>query len=131
MIYGSINILVVDDDQIIRKLLADVFIADGYEVTCVINGREALQALKEKNFTLVFSDVHMPELNGLETLRSIHAQNPNLPVVMMDSFPDELLWEAQREGALTCIHKPFDLKELRDIVKKILKGEYKEMEVDF
>ena len=113
------KILVADDDPIIRKLLFEVLTSDGHQVITKENGFEALKEVQKHSFELMFLDVHMPIMNGLETLISIRNQFPGMAVAMMDSYPDQLVRQAQREGALTCIHKPFDLNEIREIIKGV------------
>lgn len=113
------KILVVDDEAIIRHLLTDVLKDDQHQVVAVENGKQAVEKVKESSFDLVFSDVHMPVLNGLETVKVIRSLNKKIVIVMMDSFPDLLSELAQEEGAITCIHKPFELKEIREILKNI------------
>jgi CheY-like chemotaxis protein len=113
------RILVADDDPIIRKLLFEVLTSDAHQVTVTENGLEALKEAQKQPFELIFLDVHMPIMNGLETLISIRKLYPEMAVAMMDSYPDQLVRQAQREGALTCIHKPFDLKEIRGVIEKI------------
>jgi CheY-like chemotaxis protein len=112
------KILVADDDPIIRKLLCQVLSEDGHEVSLAPNGVQAVARVQREDFELLFLDVHMPLMNGLETLRTIRSMWPHLPVVMMDSYPDHLAKQAENEGALTCMHKPFDLKEIRGIIFK-------------
>jgi CheY-like chemotaxis protein len=113
------RILVVDDEIVIRHLLTDVLKDDGHQVVAVENGKEAIDRVKELNFDLVFSDVHMPVLNGLETVKIIRELDRSIPIVMMDSFPDLLSELAQEEGAITCIHKPFELKGIREILDRV------------
>ena len=113
------KILVADDDPIIRKLLFEVLTSDGHQVIATENGVEALKEAQKQSFELMFLDVHMPIMNGLETLISIRNQFPGMAVAMMDSYPDQLVRQAQREGALTCIHKPFDLNEIREIIEGV------------
>lgn len=113
------RILVVDDEIVIRHLLTDVLKDDGHQVVAVENGKEAIDRIKELNFDLVFSDVHMPVLNGLETIKIIRELDRSIPIVMMDSFPDLLSELAQEEGAITCIHKPFELKGIREILDRV------------
>lgn len=113
------KILVADDDPIIRKLLFEVLTDDGHQVTVTENGFEALKEAQKQPFELIFLDVHMPIMNGLETLISVRNQFPGMAVAMMDSYPDQLVRQAQREGALTCIHKPFDLKEIREVIEGV------------
>jgi CheY-like chemotaxis protein len=120
------RILVADDDPIIRKLLCEVLTDDGHKVRAVTNGAQAIKKAQKEEFELFFSDVHMPVMNGLETLRTMRSILPHLPVVMMDSYPDQLVRQAQNEGALTCIHKPFDLKEIREVVLKVKQLSYEE-----
>lgn len=115
------KILVADDDPVIRKLLCQVLSEDGHKVSLATNGAQAIEKVQEEDFELLLSDVHMPVMNGLETLRTMRSTFPQLPVVMMDSYPDQLVKQAENEGALTCIHKPFDLKELREVIEKVKK----------
>jgi two-component system response regulator (stage 0 sporulation protein F) len=120
------NILVSDDDPIIRKLLLEVLTNDGHQVTVTENGLEALKEAQRKPFQLVFLDVHMPIMNGLEALISIRNQCPNITIAMMDSYPDQLVRQAKSEGAITCIHKPFDLREIRAIIQEVKDSVLKE-----
>ncbi len=113
------RILVVDDEQIIRKLLSEVLLEDEHQVSCALNGKEAVEKVREEKYDLIFSDVHMPEMNGLEAVKIIKMIDKKVVIVMMDSFPDVMSELAQEEGAITCIHKPFELQEIRDIIKKI------------
>lgn len=120
------KILVADDDPIIRKLFCDVLTDDGHKVSAVTNGAQAVKEAQKEEFELFFSDVHMPVMNGLETLRTMQSMFPHLPMVMMDSYPDQLVNQAQNEGALTCIHKPFDLKEIREVIEKVKELTYQQ-----
>jgi two-component system response regulator MprA len=112
------KILVADDDPIIRKLLCEVLTDDGHQVSAVADGAEAVREAHKEEFELFFSDVHMPVMNGLETLRIMRSLCPGLPVVMMDSYPNQLANQAKNEGALTCIHKPFDIEEIRKVIAR-------------
>ncbi len=112
------KILIADDDPIIRKLLLEVLTSDGHQVTITENGFEALKQVQKQPFELVFLDVHMPIMNGLETLINIQNQFPGMAVIMMDSYPDQLVRQAESKGALTIIHKPFDLNEIRKTIEK-------------
>ena len=120
---ADINILVVDDEEVMRNLFTDILQDEGYKVTTVSNGEEAQDKVKKDYFDVAFLDVHMPVMDGVQTLRMIKKLSPKTAIVMMDSYPDVLLDEAEREGAATCIHKPFNIKEVRQVLVEITKME--------
>lgn len=117
---GRARILVADDELVMRDLLTSFLTDDGYEVIASTNGAEALEKLKEKHFDLLITDVHMPVMNGLELLHQVSRLDPSLVVVMLDSYPDQLLFQAEAEGARASLHKPFDISELRQLLKELL-----------
>ena len=94
----------------------------GYNVTTVSNGKEAQERVSQEHFHVAFLDVHMPIMNGVQTLRAIKEASAKTAIVMMDSFPDALLDQAEQEGAISCIHKPFDIKEVMQVISKIAKN---------
>lgn len=114
-------VLVVDDEGIIRNLFIDLLAEQGIKVIATPNGREAVEKVKQIEFSLAFIDVHMPVMNGVETLKEIKKIKPEVTVVMMDSFPNSLIKEATKEGAMSCIHKPFEIKEVLKIVEEVIK----------
>jgi len=113
------KILVVDDEIIIRALLLDVLKSDGHEVYAVGNAKDALKLIKKYNYDIVFSDVHMPDMNGYELLKQVKSSYPDIAVIMMDSYPEELSERCMQDGALYCVHKPFDISELRKVISSI------------
>ena len=80
------EILVVDDDEKIGKLFCDVLKDEGHQVEVVTSGDQAVEALKRKTFNLVFLDMIMPGMNGLETLKVLKESNQSVPVVMMTGY---------------------------------------------
>ncbi|MEK9149391.1 MAG: response regulator, partial [Candidatus Desantisbacteria bacterium] len=76
--------------------------------------------VKGEFFDIAFVDIHMPVMDGLKTLHALRGLTPKTAIVMMDSMPGYLLEEAVRAGAITCIHKPFNIREVRTIVKDII-----------
>jgi len=119
---ANINILVVDDEDVMRSLFIDILQDKGYKVTAVPDGREAQDKARDTFFHVAFIDVHMPVMSGIQTLQAIRTVSPNTLIVMMDSFPDVLLEQAEREGAITCIHKPFDIKEVIKVIEEATKS---------
>ncbi|MFC1699229.1 response regulator [Candidatus Omnitrophota bacterium] len=119
----KIKILVVDDEPVIRSLFTDLLEDQGYQAVTVQNGLEAVEAVQSEDFALAFMDVHMPLMNGVEALRKIRKIRPQMRIAMMDSFPNCLIEEAKKEGVLTCIHKPFEIKLVFEIIEQVEKGE--------
>jgi len=115
------NILIVDDEQSYRQLLSLVFESDGHSVRTAMNGREALERLQVEPVDVIVSDVKMPDMDGIEMLRAIRETQPDLGVVLMTAFASvETAREAFKLGADDFIQKPFDVEELKLIVKKTL-----------
>ena len=116
----QLNVLVVDDEAVMRSLFTDLLSERGISVSVAKNGKEAVELVKKSFFDIAILDMHMPVMNGIETLRAIKELSPKTWIVMTDSFPDVFVDEALKEGAITCIHKPFDIQEVIDIVNKAI-----------
>src|SRR4030067_144847 len=119
----SALILIVDDDLSTCKTLTDVLFEKGYRIATASNGKEAINMLKEKNFDIVFIDVKMPVMNGLEVYRALREIRPYIKVIMMTGYRQEvqdLIEEATKNSAYTCIYKPFDAEEVLKLVEEIL-----------
>jgi two-component system response regulator PilR (NtrC family) len=115
------NILIVDDEQSYRQLLSLVFEGDGHTIRAASNGLEALQMLQEEPADVVISDVRMPDMDGIEMLRAIRETLPDLGIVFMTAFASvEAAREAFKLGADDFIQKPFDVEELKLIVKNTI-----------
>lgn len=116
------KILVIDDEQNIRRMLTRVLSPEGFIVKEAVNGLEALKKLREENYSLVLLDLRMPVLNGIDTLKKIREYDINLPIIMMSAYgsiPEAV--EAMRLGALDYLIKPFDIEELKIIIKRAIK----------
>jgi len=115
------NILIVDDEQSYRQLLSLVFEGDGHTIRTAANGLEALTLLQAEPADVIISDVKMPDMDGIEMLRSIRETLPDLGIVFMTAFASvEAAREAFKLGADDFIQKPFDVEELKLIVKKTI-----------
>ena len=96
---ASGHILIVDDEAVLRQTLARILQRAGLEVTTVAGGREALEYARQQAFDLVYLDIRMPDMNGLAVLKRLHADHPELPVVLFTAQPDlASAVEALREG---------------------------------
>lgn len=120
------KILVVDDQLGVRRLLFETFREDQHEVEMAANGEEALQSLKTFEPDLILMDMKMPGMSGLETLAQIRSMEQQVDVIMMTAYGDaQNLEQAKDLGILYYIGKPFDLFELRNRVKGVLKEQSK------
>jgi two-component system response regulator HydG len=115
------NILVVDDLKSIRLTLGGILEDEGYNVVLAENGYQAIEAAKQTPFDLVFMDIKMPGINGVQTFREIKKINPKAAVIMMTaSSVEELIKEALDEGAYAVVYKPFDVEKIVSITKSAL-----------
>ncbi len=115
------RILIVDDEQSFRQLLTLVFENEGNSVRTAMNGRQALALLEAEPADVIISDVKMPDMDGIEMLRAVRETQPDLGVILMTAFASvETAREAFKLGADDFIQKPFDVEELKLIVKKTL-----------
>jgi len=106
-------ILIVDDDAGQRSLLETFLQARGYRTHSVASGEEALRLLKSRKVAMMISDVRMPGMSGIETLRRVREQQPTLPVLLVTAFADiRSAVTAMRDGAVNYLAKPIDLDEL-------------------
>jgi two-component system, NtrC family, response regulator AtoC len=116
------QILVVDDEPNLRRVLAAQLSRDGYEVHAVADGKAALKILEEQYVDVVITDLRMPELDGLELMRRALALEPELPVVIITAHGTvDNAVEALKSGAFDYITKPFDQNEVRNVVRKALR----------
>ena len=115
------RILVVDDERSIRELLAIVLRRDGYEVILAENGRTALNVLEQEPVDLLISDIKMPDMSGVEVLRAAKQVDQDILGIMITAFAStESAVEALRMGAYDYVSKPFDVDELKIIVRNAL-----------
>jgi two-component system, NtrC family, response regulator AtoC len=117
------QVLVVDDEANLRKVLVAQLARDGYEVHSVEDGEAAKEFLGEHHIDLVITDLRMPRCDGMELLRWALADDPERPVVMITAHGTvDTAVEALKLGAFDYITKPFDKDELRQIVAKAVKA---------
>ena len=107
------RVLIVDDDAGQRSLLDSFLKGQGFETAPVASGEEALEILRSQEFDMMISDVRMPGLSGLETLRRARREHAVLPVLLVTAYADiREAVGAMRDGAVNYLAKPIDLDEL-------------------
>ena len=116
---ANAHVLLIDDDQGTMDLLKEVLQKEGYAVDEAKTGQEALAQTRALAFDVVLADLRLPDLDGIEVLRTLHALDPDLPVIVMTAFGSmETAVEAIRDGAYDYISKPFNLTEVRLTVRR-------------
>ncbi|MBC8177168.1 MAG: response regulator [Desulfobacteraceae bacterium] len=121
---SNAKILVIDDEIKICDNVEKILSKSGFEVAKALSAREAMEKMAKEAFSLLISDIVMPETNGLELLRLVKEQWPLSKVIMMTAYAStDTAMKAVRMGALDYVPKPFTPDELRSTVKKALAGE--------
>jgi len=121
----------VDDEEKICNILARRLTGEGYLCVTANNGREALSHFYKDTFSLIISDIKMPEMDGVELLKKVKGMNPNMMVIMVTAYPEiDMAVEAMRLGAYDFIIKPADLDLVVLSVKKALEKKRLEEEIE-
>ncbi|WP_368030141.1 response regulator transcription factor [Arcobacter sp. s6] len=119
------KILLLEDDLNLSETVAEYFDEQGFEVTCVYDGDDAIASIYENHFDLLLLDVNVPNKNGFDVLKEIRAQNNSVPAIFTTSLNSmDSLEEGYISGCDDYIRKPFELRELLFRVQTILKREF-------
>ena len=122
MLHDRPKILVVDDDMGMRLTLEGIIEDEGYSVLAAEDGYQALELAKSTPFALIFMDIRMPGMSGVETYRRIKEVSPGSVVVMMTGFSvEDLIKEALEEGPYAVLYKPLAVEQIIDILQTVLK----------
>lgn len=126
------RILIVDDEVATCDILAQRLSKEGYSCLLAYDGKEALHHFYKENFSLMISDIKMPEMDGLELLKKVKAVRPQMMVIMMTAYAEiDAVVEALRFGAYDFIIKPFTLDLVVSIVQKALEKKRLEEVVEY
>ena len=120
------RILVIDDDEAIRKVFLLAVEGTGFQVDTAESGAKGIQMTKEEIYDLIYLDLKMPGMNGVETLRELRSIHPDIPVYIITAhygeFADELR-TAQKDGlAFELMKKPLTMTQIVTLTKGILEG---------
>ncbi len=123
------RILAVDDEESIREFLEIMLKKEGYEVTTAEDGAKAIELLKKKSFDMVISDMQMPNVTGMELLKHVKDNYPDLVFMIITAFgTTESAVEAMKLGAYDYITKPFKIDEVRIVISNALRSKNLEVE---
>jgi len=116
------NILVIDDEEIIRSLFKETLEDLGHRVIAAETGSEGLELVKQQDFALVFLDLKMPGMDGAELFRQIRTIKPKLPVTIMTGYPDsDMMARALAQGPFGVMSKPFGESDIVGAVNSFLR----------
>jgi len=116
------NILLVDDNVSLTRTLSLIFGRKGYEVNTVETGFEAIDLIKEKPYDIIFMDIKMPVMDGVETFKKIKKIRSDAVVMIMTAYSvDDLVQEVMQEGAYGIIYKPLDINKVVGIIEEVTK----------
>ncbi len=114
------RILVVDDEPMVRALIARALTDEGYQVVAVANGRAALEVARaDGGFDLIVTNNYMPGLNGAELIARVREDFPDLPILHIDDITRQRPRQALPDDIPT-VYKPFTIATLREAVRKLL-----------
>jgi two-component system, NtrC family, response regulator AtoC len=117
------TILIIDDDDQLRKSFNKLLGEEGYHSKCAASGEAGLKLIQEEIPDLVILDMRLPGMNGFETFKGIHEMEPKLPVIIMTAFgTTDTAIEATKMGAFDYILKPFDIPEMLVVIKQALEA---------
>jgi len=126
----SANILVIDDDMGVRESLK-MILMDKYYVSTASHVDEAINSLKIIEPEMIFLDIKMPKISGIDFLRQMHSKNSTIPIIMITAFPSsQTEITAFRSGAFDYIIKPFEPSEIHTVVERALQHRVESMEKD-
>ncbi|MCD6163774.1 MAG: response regulator [candidate division Zixibacteria bacterium] len=118
---SSRKVLIVDDNPNMSILLSDILEIFEYKGNLAEDGQDALDKLKQGDYAMVFTDLRMPKMDGIDLLKAIKSNHPNLPVVIITGYSvgetQNLLVSQKADGFL---NKPFKVNEIKDLLEKIL-----------
>lgn len=118
------RILVIDDEEPIRRLLSRALAHEGHEVIEAQDGRHALRLLAEAPVELVITDIHVPEQDGLEVIMTVRRGWPRARIIAMSGggrfLQTEAIQMAEPLGAFGSLRKPFSIDEVREVVTRAL-----------
>src|SRR5512146_1773505 len=113
------NILIVDDELVVIKSAERVLKSEGYSVEGALGGREAIMKIGQNDYDLVFTDLKMPEVDGITLIRWIKKMKPSIGIVIITGYPSqETIKEALELGIIDYVSKPFTPSVLLDVTAR-------------
>lgn len=116
------NVLVIDDEEVVRAVLERILTKEGNQVSLAATGQEGIAKIKEQGFNLIMLDLKLPDFSGIEVLKQIREKSPEIEVIIMTGFASyETAVDALKEGAYDYIEKPFsDINQVANVCEKAM-----------
>ncbi len=125
------QILIIEDDATIRETLSEVLKKQGYTVHQAVNGTRALKLIKKHNYALILLDLRLPDMHGLEVMQKMRQFDSHALIVVMTAYPEvRTAVSALKAGAYDYINKPFELEDMKELVRRSLETQQLRTEVE-
>jgi CheY-like chemotaxis protein len=121
------KLLIIEDDEYVKKMLKQTFERAGYEIATATNGRIGIELYEKSNFDVVITDLIMPDMEGIETITLLRKLNPHAKIIAISgggrNQPDDYLFLAEKLGASRTFTKPVDREALMQAVADLISSE--------
>ncbi|MBI2608310.1 MAG: response regulator [Deltaproteobacteria bacterium] len=115
----KISVLVIDDDDLFRRMMFNFLSKKKFDVNECKSGKEAVKCVKERHFDIIFCDMAMPEMNGIKTVKALKKIDPEAKIIIMTGYADEDDWrEIQKSGACAGLLKSVKMDNICLIIEK-------------
>jgi DNA-binding NtrC family response regulator len=123
----TVRILVVDDDQSVRKVLTTILEDEGYAVESVGTAKKAIERARRKVYNLALIDIRLPDMEGIELLTKMRDTTPKMRKIIITGYPTlQNAVEAVNRGADAYILKPFDMENVLETIEEELRKQHEE-----
>ncbi len=122
---GTETILLIEDEEVLRELVGNIFLSKGYNVLPAADGEEAMDIYRRtgREIAVVFSDMGLPKLKGEEVFEQLHVIDPQVKVILTSGFVDpNLKQELLKAGVKGVIQKPFNPIEVLQLIRDVIDG---------
>lgn len=115
------EIVIIDDDESIRKLLSTIVEQEGYTARSFASAADALRRIEEMRPIVILADIYMPQMSGIEFMKELRKSHPSLPVIVLTGYPDQNTFrDALPYKISDFLAKPFSLETVQQAIRRVL-----------
>ncbi len=114
------KILIADDDEIFREVLKHLCETMGCDVVTAADGQQAFNLINSQEFTIVISDVRMPNMSGITLLEAIEKNGYDIPVIIMSGYTDYTAEQIDERNGVVLMEKPFSAQQLKEVIEQYI-----------